>query len=185
MPAQYPSVHRHGNRQYCHRFLLRLDLNQIDTLEAALATIDAQAEANLGPFRTAVELIMSIPGIKNLSALPRRLRDRHRYEPVSFGRTATEPFAASPSRDGDPLSGTSGGRARCARKCWGSESGGGRAAPSITGKQGCPEFGRLASEGNLTGQKPSARPVQLPVFPKSTTMKLVAGVGFEPTTFRL
>jgi transposase len=25
-------------------------------------------EANLGPFRTAVELIMSIPGIKNLSA---------------------------------------------------------------------------------------------------------------------
>jgi hypothetical protein len=34
-----------------------------------MATIDAQVEANLGPFRTAVELIMSIPGIKNLSAL--------------------------------------------------------------------------------------------------------------------
>jgi transposase len=33
-----------------------------------MATIDAQVEANLGPFRTAVELIMSIPGIKNLSA---------------------------------------------------------------------------------------------------------------------
>jgi Transposase IS116/IS110/IS902 family len=31
-------------------------------------TVDAQVEANLGPFRTAVELIMSIPGIKNLSA---------------------------------------------------------------------------------------------------------------------
>src|SRR5262249_36575375 len=51
-----------------HRFLLRLHLNQIDALDAAMATIDAQVEANLGPFRTAVELIMSIPGIKNLSA---------------------------------------------------------------------------------------------------------------------
>src|ERR1700739_1109488 len=51
-----------------HRFLLRLHLNQIDALAAAIATIDTQVEANLGPFRTAVELIMSIPGIKNLSA---------------------------------------------------------------------------------------------------------------------
>ena len=33
-----------------------------------MATLDAQVEANLGPFRTAVDLIMSIPGIKNLSA---------------------------------------------------------------------------------------------------------------------
>ena len=51
-----------------HRFLLRLHLNQIDALGAAMATVDAQVEANLGPFRTAVDLIMSIPGIKNLSA---------------------------------------------------------------------------------------------------------------------
>src|SRR3974390_3567337 len=33
-----------------------------------MATLDAQVEANLGPFRTAVELIMSIPGFKNLGA---------------------------------------------------------------------------------------------------------------------
>jgi transposase len=51
-----------------HRFLLRLHLNQIDVLTAAMATLDAQVEANLGPFRTAVELIMSVPGIKNLGA---------------------------------------------------------------------------------------------------------------------
>jgi transposase len=51
-----------------HRFLLRLHLNQIDALEGAMATIDAQVETNLEPFRTAVELIMSIPGIKHLSA---------------------------------------------------------------------------------------------------------------------
>jgi transposase len=48
--------------------LLRLHLNQIDALAAAMPTIDAQVETNLEPFRTAVELIMSIPGIKNLSA---------------------------------------------------------------------------------------------------------------------
>ena len=51
-----------------HRFLLRLHLNQIDALDAAMATIDTQVEANLGPFRTAVELLMSIPGIKSLGA---------------------------------------------------------------------------------------------------------------------
>jgi transposase len=51
-----------------HRFLLRVHLNQIDSLAAAIATIDAQVEENLAPFRAAVELITSIPGIKSLSA---------------------------------------------------------------------------------------------------------------------
>jgi transposase len=51
-----------------HRFLLHLHLTQIDALEAAIATVDAQVEESLGPFRTAVELITSIPGIKNLGA---------------------------------------------------------------------------------------------------------------------
>jgi transposase len=51
-----------------HRFLLRLHLNQIDALAAAMATIDAQVEEGLQPFRTAVELITSMPGIKSLSA---------------------------------------------------------------------------------------------------------------------
>jgi len=51
-----------------HRFLLRLHLNQFDALAASMATIDAQVEESLEPFRTAVELITSIPGIKNLSA---------------------------------------------------------------------------------------------------------------------
>ena len=51
-----------------HRFLLRLHLNQIDALAAAMATIDARVEESLQPFRTAVELIMSMPGTQNLSA---------------------------------------------------------------------------------------------------------------------
>ena len=40
-----------------HRFLLRLHLNQIDALDAAIAEIDAQVEAGLAPFRTAVEQV--------------------------------------------------------------------------------------------------------------------------------
>src|SRR5215831_18931780 len=51
-----------------HRFLLRLHLNHIDALEATVATIDAQVEESLAPFRAAVELITSIPGIKSLGA---------------------------------------------------------------------------------------------------------------------
>jgi transposase len=51
-----------------HRFLLRLHLKQIDTLAAALAEVDAQVATNLGPFRTAVDLIKSIPGFDDLSS---------------------------------------------------------------------------------------------------------------------
>jgi transposase len=51
-----------------HRFLLRLHLDQIDALSAAVATVDVQVETNLGPFRTAVDLIKSIPGFDNLGA---------------------------------------------------------------------------------------------------------------------
>jgi transposase len=51
-----------------HRFLLRLHLNQIDALGAAMATLDVQVETNLGPFRTAVDLIKSIPGFDDLGA---------------------------------------------------------------------------------------------------------------------
>jgi len=51
-----------------HRFLLRLHIDQIDTLEAAIAKIDAQVQEGLTPFRTAVALITSIPGVKGVSA---------------------------------------------------------------------------------------------------------------------
>jgi transposase len=51
-----------------HRFLLQLHLGQIDGLDAAIATIDREVEANLAPFRTTVELISTIPGVSTLSA---------------------------------------------------------------------------------------------------------------------
>jgi transposase len=51
-----------------HRFLLRLHLNQIDALDAAIAAIDQEVDANLAPFRTAVEQLSSIDGVSTLSA---------------------------------------------------------------------------------------------------------------------
>ena len=52
-----------------HRFLLRLHLDQIDGIDAAIAKIDREVEAAIAPFRTAVEQISSVPGVKNLAAL--------------------------------------------------------------------------------------------------------------------
>src|SRR3954447_8877313 len=51
-----------------HRFLLRLHLDQVDALEAAGGRIDREVEAHLAPFRAAVELLASIPGVGALAA---------------------------------------------------------------------------------------------------------------------
>ena len=51
-----------------HRFLLRLHINQIDALDAAIATIDRQVEAGIAPFRVAVEQVSSVPGIRDIGA---------------------------------------------------------------------------------------------------------------------
>lgn len=51
-----------------HRFLLQIHLGQIDSLDAALASIDREVEENLASFRTPVELLTTIPGVSTLSA---------------------------------------------------------------------------------------------------------------------
>ncbi len=51
-----------------HRFLLQLHLDQIDTLDGAVARIDKEVDSQLGPFRAAIELLSSIPGFSRLSA---------------------------------------------------------------------------------------------------------------------
>ena len=51
-----------------HRFLLHLHLNQIDGLDASIAAIDQQVEAGIAPFRTAVDLVTSVPGVGSLGA---------------------------------------------------------------------------------------------------------------------
>jgi transposase len=51
-----------------HRFLLRLHLQQIDAFDAAVAEIDREVDEIVAPFRQAVSLLTSIPGISDLSA---------------------------------------------------------------------------------------------------------------------
>jgi transposase len=51
-----------------HRFLLRLHLRQIDGLDEAIAEIDREVDGRIEPFRPAVELLSSIPGVSQLSA---------------------------------------------------------------------------------------------------------------------
>ena len=51
-----------------HRFLLRLHLQQINALEVAICETDREVNERIEPFRTAVELLTTIPGISELSA---------------------------------------------------------------------------------------------------------------------
>lgn len=51
-----------------HRFLLQLHLGQIDSLDAAIGTIDRKVEDSLAPFRAAVDLVRTIPGVSTLGA---------------------------------------------------------------------------------------------------------------------
>jgi transposase len=57
-----------GRVTHHHRFLLQLHLQQIDGLNTALGTMDGEIEANLAPFRSAVEIVSTHPGISTLSA---------------------------------------------------------------------------------------------------------------------
>ena len=51
-----------------HRFMLRLLLQHTDAIAAATTQIDQQVDALVEPFRTAVQLLTTIPGINELSA---------------------------------------------------------------------------------------------------------------------
>src|SRR4051794_2799768 len=51
-----------------HRFLLHLHLGQYDALAAALAEVDAEVERDLDPFRDAVRLLRTIPGVGDFAA---------------------------------------------------------------------------------------------------------------------
>ena len=65
-----------------HRFLLRLHLQQIDALDAAIAGIDQEVDANVEPFRIAIRLLTTIPGVSDLEREHHHRRDRHRHEPL-------------------------------------------------------------------------------------------------------
>src|SRR5829696_1076821 len=57
-----------GRVTQSHRFLLRLHLGQYDALARALEEIDAEVERGLDPFRDAIHLLRTIPGIGDLAA---------------------------------------------------------------------------------------------------------------------
>ena len=51
-----------------HRFLLRLHLQQIDAIGAAIEQIDQEVDADVEPFRDTIALLTTIPGVSELSA---------------------------------------------------------------------------------------------------------------------
>jgi transposase len=51
-----------------HRFLLKLHLDHLDAVDAAIARMDKEVDGHIEPFRTAVERLSSIPGVSSLSA---------------------------------------------------------------------------------------------------------------------
>jgi transposase len=58
----------HGRVTDHHRFLIKLHLTQIDALETAVATIEARIGSALGPFRAAVSLLTTMPGLSETTA---------------------------------------------------------------------------------------------------------------------
>lgn len=51
-----------------HRFMLRLHLDHLDAVDAAIARIDKEVDGNVEPFRAAIEMLSTIPGISSLTA---------------------------------------------------------------------------------------------------------------------
>jgi transposase len=51
-----------------HRFMLRLHLDHLDAVDAAIARIDKEVDGNVEPFRAAIEMLSTIPGIGSLTA---------------------------------------------------------------------------------------------------------------------
>jgi transposase len=51
-----------------HHFMLKLHLDQIDAFDAAIASIDKEVDGRVAPFRAAIEMLSTIPGISGLSA---------------------------------------------------------------------------------------------------------------------
>jgi transposase len=51
-----------------HRFMLRLHLDQVNALEAAIQDVEARTEKCLEPFRTVVQRLDTIPGVSEVTA---------------------------------------------------------------------------------------------------------------------
>jgi transposase len=58
----------HGRVTDHHRFMLQLHLTQLDAINGAIAAIEARIGDALGPFRSAVVLLTTMPGISETTA---------------------------------------------------------------------------------------------------------------------
>jgi len=58
----------HGRVADHHRFMMKLHLTQIDALDAAVHDIDTRVGDALGPFRAAVSLLTTMPGLSDTTA---------------------------------------------------------------------------------------------------------------------
>ena len=51
-----------------HRFMLQLHLDHLDAVNAAIARIDKEVDGHVEPFRVAIEMLTTIPGLSSLAA---------------------------------------------------------------------------------------------------------------------
>ena len=51
-----------------HRFMLQLHLDHLDAVDAAIARIDKEVDGQVKPFRVAIEMLTTIPGVSSLAA---------------------------------------------------------------------------------------------------------------------
>jgi transposase len=58
----------HGRVTAHHRFMLRLHLDHLQAVDAAIARIDQEVDGSVEPFRVAIKMLSTIPGISSLSA---------------------------------------------------------------------------------------------------------------------
>jgi transposase len=66
-PAQLVDV-LHGRVTAHHRFMLKLHLTQVEALETAVADVEARIGEALAPFRAAVSLLTTMPGLSDTAA---------------------------------------------------------------------------------------------------------------------
>jgi transposase len=75
----------HGRVTEHHRFMIQLHLTQVDALREAVTTIETRVGDTLGPFRAAVSLLTTMPGLSETTARA-DCRNRDRHDPVSHRR---------------------------------------------------------------------------------------------------
>jgi transposase len=51
-----------------HRFMLKLHLDHLDSIDAAIARLDQEVDGNVEPFRVATQMLSAMPGLSQLSA---------------------------------------------------------------------------------------------------------------------